>query len=158
MYKLRDALTIPIQDLTDFYKSTLVNRWTLQKSEHSITGIHTKPACQVCLKQWDLDYNRMIQSLDIPLLSTHHEHLKLTTALLCIILWLRTAAHLSLLIPLYNRISHTVFTITLRPFACTEYTSFVQVTSLHRTSYLTVLSTLHLFQHLNAPYIAHVSL
>ena len=29
-----------------------------------------KLACKVCLKQWDLDYNSMLQLLDIPPLST----------------------------------------------------------------------------------------
>ena len=38
-----------------------------------------KFACRVCLKQWDLDYDSMLQLLDIPPLSTRRKYLKLTT-------------------------------------------------------------------------------
>ena len=37
-----------------------------------------KFACKVCLKMWDLDYNTMLQLLNLPPLSVRREYLKLT--------------------------------------------------------------------------------
>ena len=37
-----------------------------------------KFACKVCLKMWDLDYNNMLQLLNLPPLSVRREYLKLT--------------------------------------------------------------------------------
>ena len=34
-------------------------------------------ACKVCLKQWDLDYESMLQLLDLPYLSVRRKYLKL---------------------------------------------------------------------------------
>ena len=39
-----------------------------------------KFVCKVCLKQWNLDYDKMLQLLDIPRLSTRRKYLKLTTS------------------------------------------------------------------------------
>ena len=36
-------------------------------------------ACRVCLKQWNLDYDNMLQMLDIPPLSNRRKYLQLTT-------------------------------------------------------------------------------
>ena len=38
-----------------------------------------KFACKVCLKKWDLDYERMLQLLDLQPLSVRRQYLKLTT-------------------------------------------------------------------------------
>ena len=35
--------------------------------------------CKVCLKQWDLNYDSMLQLLNLPHLSVRHKYLKLTT-------------------------------------------------------------------------------
>ena len=37
-----------------------------------------KFACKVCLKMWDLDYNTMLQLLNLPPLSVRREYLKIT--------------------------------------------------------------------------------
>ena len=59
------------------YASQLWDPYTSQGIE-SLESIQ-KFACKVCLKQWDLDYNSMLQLLDIPPLSTRRKYLKLTT-------------------------------------------------------------------------------
>ena len=50
----------------------------LNKGMQSLEAVQ-KFACKVCLKQWDLDYDSMLQLLNLPCLSVHREYLKLTT-------------------------------------------------------------------------------
>ena len=51
---------------------------------HTSKGIQTLEAvqtfvCKVCLKRWDLDYDSMLQLLDLQLLFARRQHLKLST-------------------------------------------------------------------------------
>ena len=50
----------------------------LNKGMQSLETVQ-KFACKVCLKQWDLDYDSMLQLLNLPRLSVRREYLKLTT-------------------------------------------------------------------------------
>ena len=49
----------------------------MSKSWLSLEAVQ-KFACKVCLKMWDLDYNTMLQLLNLPPLSVRREYLKLT--------------------------------------------------------------------------------
>ena len=48
------------------------------KGMQSLKAVH-KFACKVCHKQWDLDYDSMLELLNLPLLSVCRKYLKLTT-------------------------------------------------------------------------------
>ena len=50
----------------------------LNKGMQSLEAVQ-KFACKVCLKQWELDYDSMLQLLNLPRLSVRREYLKLTT-------------------------------------------------------------------------------
>ena len=50
----------------------------LNKGMQSLEAVQ-KFACKVCLKQWELDYDSMLQLLNLPHLSAHPKYLKLTT-------------------------------------------------------------------------------
>ena len=56
----------------------LVNRGTRTQVRVAIRSLEfmQKIACKVRLKQWDQDYNSMLQLLDIPPLSTRRKYLK----------------------------------------------------------------------------------
>ena len=45
---------------------------------HSLESVQ-KFSCRVCLKQWNLDYDSMLELLDIPLLAARRKYIKLTT-------------------------------------------------------------------------------
>ena len=50
----------------------------LNKGMQSLEAVQ-KFACKVCLKQWDLDYDSMLQLLNLPRLSVCRKYLRLTT-------------------------------------------------------------------------------
>ena len=50
----------------------------LNKSMQSLEAVQ-RFACKVCLKQWDLDYDSMLQLLNLPCPSVRHKYFKLTT-------------------------------------------------------------------------------
>ena len=59
------------------YASQLWDPYT-NKGIQSLESVQ-KFACKVCLQQWDLDYDSMLQLLNFPPLSTRRNFLKLTT-------------------------------------------------------------------------------
>ena len=78
----------------------------LNKGMQSLEAVQ-KFACEVCLKQWDLDYDSMLQLLNLPRLSVHRKYLKLSTILL-VVIWT------SLLVSLYKVIYHTTLIVQVR--------------------------------------------
>ena len=50
----------------------------LNKGMQSLEAVQ-KFACKVCLKRWDLDYDSILQLLNLPRLLVRREYLKLTT-------------------------------------------------------------------------------
>ena len=52
--------------------------WNPNKGMQSLEAVQ-KFDCKVCLKQWDLNYDSMLQLLNLPHLSVRRKYLKLTT-------------------------------------------------------------------------------
>ena len=80
-----------------------------------------KFACKVCLKQWDLDYDSMLQLLNLPRLSVRRKYLKLTTMynIVCGHMDFPSSIFVQSNLPCQlNRTSTFNFT---RPFARTNY-------------------------------------
>ena len=104
------------------YASQLWDPYT-SKGIQSLESVQ-KFACKVCLKQWNLDYDSMLQLLNIPPLSARRNFLKLTTMYKIIgNFYLPPGVYVQHNFP-YSTNQHTNFS---RPFARTQYmfSSFV---------------------------------
>ena len=105
------------------YASQLWDPYT-NKGIQSLESVQ-KFACKVCLQQWNLDYDSMLQLLNFPPLSTRHNFLKLTTMYKIIgnFSYFPPGVFVQHNFP-YSTNQHTNFS---RPFARTQYmfSSFV---------------------------------
>ena len=92
----------------------------LNKGMQSLEAVQ-KFACKVCLKQWDLDYDSMLQLLNLPRLSVRREYLKPTTMYNIVSghMYFPPSIFVQSNLPYYlNRTSTFNF---IRPFAHTNY-------------------------------------
>ena len=79
-----------------------------------------KFACKVCLKRWNLDYNSMLQLLNLPSLSVRREFLKLTT--------------MYNIIDGFLQFPSGIFVQSNFPYCCNHSTNFIRPFA--RTNYL----------------------
>ena len=56
-----------------------VNCGTLYNQGYTVTGIGIEFACNICLNKWDINYESMLEQLDLIPLSQHRKHLIFTT-------------------------------------------------------------------------------
>ena len=92
----------------------------LNKGTQSLEAVQ-KFACKVCLKQWDLDYDSMLQLLNLPRLSVRRKYLKLTTMYNIVsgLMHFPSSIFVQSNLPYYLNCTST-FNFT-RPFAHTNY-------------------------------------